>query len=311
MLMPAAAMFPPQNELLAVEDGNRFTIRQATNDGTIMLSFQPAKYQDTSGIGSEPPYARWNMGIAPPVMFGGNSQKADIPWFMGYNLGKGGGGISSVVAAEHSDEPCFGFVFEPHYSFSGNNSQVEAYYTLTPAGADPGTHQVRPFMWTAQFSTLARNTDPTIGLYIDVDETEGFSIEIDHAGGTARLGWHESPVATQDVMCEVTGAAGFGWENNVQCLKQKTSSGTYKNLAYIDSNNYLTLGEGGLLQTRIGAFLYGWPGIGTAYKTSSGTFTDADITGTVQDGAIGITNFSGTRKIWGRCGGAWYGVAIT
>lgn len=123
--------------------------------------------------------------------------------------------------------------------------------------------------------------------------------------------WHASTQNGLD--CEITmaGKIGILWENNVQAMKQKLTSGTYKNLVWISTSNQMYLGEGGLAYLETGAVLRSWAGITTAYKTSSGTFTDGDLAGTAFDGAIGVTNFGGVRKIWIRAGGAWYGATCT
>lgn len=121
---------------------------------------------------------------------------------------------------------------------------------------------------------------------------------------------HNSSANGLHTMYEVTGKSGILWENNVPCLKQKTSSGTPKNLIWLDSSNFMYLGEGGIAQIQTGAFLRVWAGLSTAYSTNA-SFTDSDCTGTVNDGAIGMTYNGGTTKLWGRSNGTWKSVTLT
>lgn len=120
--------------------------------------------------------------------------------------------------------------------------------------------------------------------------------------------WHDSAIATLDCELDMRGKIGIVFANGHPGLWQKASNGTPTNLIYLSSANYLYIGGSAVAQVQIGNFVRAYGGIGTAYKTSSGTFTDSDIIGDEEDGALGVTNFGGVRKLWFRAGGAWYSV---
>lgn len=153
---------------------------QSTDEGTILLRVQPAAYNDRTGLGAgDPSEKRWNLGLAPAVLFGGNSDQKDRPLFFGWNMGRGGGGYSLALAQEDPTLPHFGVMFEPFYNPSADLWQFEFYFSTMHAGGDPTLgHQRRPFMIVSQMPNLLGNFPPESGAYFRLESNQGLEIDL-------------------------------------------------------------------------------------------------------------------------------------
>lgn len=290
-------------------------VTQGSDDGTILMSFRPAAYNTQEG--TDPPIGGFNFVMLPPRDFNGSGTRLDRPFAMGYNFGTAGGGTASGGdgdPAQLSTDATFGQTFEDFYNLAGTTKrQFEYYIASTPAG-DDGSGQVRPFMIVTQYGTLASNTAPTSGVFFSIDESQGFTITMTHAGGTDTWEWGESTAGGLDTQCLVSAGAGIVFANNSRSLKAKLSSGTAKDIAYINSSDNLVIAEGGILAASVGALLKCDYGIQILYSTAA-SITDTTFTNngseTPANGAMAITLNGGTSKLWIRTGGTWKSATFT
>lgn len=114
-----------------------------------------------------------------------------------------------------------------------------------------------------------------------------------------------------DSVWEYSAGAGVLFANNSRSLKQKLSSGTAKDIAYINSSNNLILGEGGIGEITAGIILRGADGLASKYSTSA-AISDSDFIATPPNAAFGFTNNGGAFKFWAKFGAdGWKSVAMT
>lgn len=293
-------------------------VLQATDNGTILLSFEPAAYNDSTGLDpGEPSVKRWNFAIGEPNYgFPGSGERPDRIFGFGYNISRYVGG--TPTPQEDDTDASFGWTIEDYYNLSGTLRQFEYYIQSCPAG-DDGTGQVRPFMIVTQYATLESDTAPTSGVFFDVDETQGLTITVTHAGGEDTFAWGQHTQADgMDVHCEVSAGAGFVFANNSRSLKVKGSTGTPKDICYMNSSNELLFGEGGIVLLYMQGLVRTW-GVTTLYESGNNpTITDGDFTAngssTPGNGTIAATyDTDGTAesRLWCRFNGSWKSVVLT
>lgn len=152
-------------------------VDQDADVGTYLISFRPATYNTQEG--TDPPIGAFNFVFLPPRDFSGSGTRKDRPFAMGWNFGTAGGGTPNGgdgVVAQLSTAPTFGETFEDFYNIAGTTLvQCEWYVASTPAG-DDGTGQSRVAMAIFQYPTLACNTPPENGFFLDIDNAQSFTI---------------------------------------------------------------------------------------------------------------------------------------
>lgn len=205
------------------------SIVQPTDHDSIFLSFVPNKYNDTTGIGSEPPVKRWNFSISEPAVFGG-LVRPDRPVGFGYNIANGGGALDSSADAS------FGITFEDYYGVSGDDRQFEFYLQSIVAGT---ATQYRPIHINVKYPTPQSNTTPEIDMALVYGATGRISFNtIDNVQRFSLF---------SNLFILNSGSTFYKSGNNQQWIVQENAAASAtKSLIYLNSADTVILGQSGI-----------------------------------------------------------------
>lgn len=205
-------------------------IRQATNQDTRLVSFIPAAYNNTNGIGSEHPVKRWNFSFSQPANFG-SALRPDMPLGFGYNISNGGGN------SESTEDASFGITFEDYYNPSGTIRQFEWYLQSCRATSQT---QVRAIHINISYPTLASNTAPDMGMSLRYGPTSRLSFEYFNADAVTQY----FSMAGSLFIINSPGAI-YGVNNNKFLKAEDNPASQSVSMIYMNSSNQIEIGQAG------------------------------------------------------------------
>lgn len=215
------------------------TLTQRADSETFWLELVPNKYNDTTGLTTEPPMKKFNLVVSGPNPAAGSAARPNRVLVLGYNVNGDG-------AREDTGDCSFGDRWETYYNPSSTNIWFERHWEVW--GRNGNQYRALSCVW--QWSTLDRTGVPTIQVDTNVDK-----FSFNSKGGATQYFLQNAGnfFAMASSSCFVQN------NNNVSILKQlNAASSAYKSLIYLDSSDYVQLGTSDITVSVLGNYRWKW-----------------------------------------------------
>lgn len=255
-----------------------FQSNQNSDTAYRILEIIPTTFNDTTGIGSEPPMKKYSMWLSSPNAQGGSLLRQNRVLVFGYNYESNG-------VSEDQGDAAFGDRWESYWNPTGTERWFERHIQMTSAGA--GYVQYRPMSILMVFANAASTGVPLVNFVWNFDQ-----MQFNNTDNTRQLIKLTTNVASAGGNILVYDSSLFlKLNNNQPWFYQANAAGSAnKSLIYLDSSDLVQLGATGINTSVVAKLYFTSDSVANLYRSSAGNLTtDGSLTIT---GALTVTDTS-------------------